>query len=241
MSAPDVHHRDFSVCVLDDLELIERVIGGEVQAFDALMRRYNQRLYRTARSILHDEADAEEAVQDAWWKAYNHLRDFRSEASPSTWLTRIVVNEALMRRRRNKTRETVIQSMDPDLQEQDTMPTTDDSHAVPHRFEPDRQAWSAELRGLIEQHIDALPDKYRAVFMLRGVEDLSSAEVAVALGIPEATVRVRYMRARRLMRDALRGELDVHARDAFSFAGERCDRIVAGVHARMRMAGITER
>lgn len=239
MSAPDVHHRDFSVCVLSDLELVERVIGGEVQAFDALMRRYNQRLYRTARSILHDEADAEDAVQDAWWKAYNHLRDFRSEASPATWLTRIVVNEALMRRRRNKTRETIIQSMDPDLQEQDTMPTTDDSRAMPHRSEPDRQAWSAELRGLIEQHIDALPDKYRAVFMLRGVEDLSSAEVAATLGIPEATVRVRYMRARRLMQDALRGELDVHARDAFSFAGERCDRIVAGVHARMRAAGVT--
>lgn len=239
MSAPDVHHRDFSVCVLSDLELVERVIGGEVQAFDALMRRYNQRLYRTARSILHDEADAEDAVQDAWWKAYNHLRDFRSEASPATWLTRIVVNEALMRRRRNKTRETIIQSMDPDLQEQDTMPTTDDSRAMPHCSEPDRQAWSAELRGLIEQHIDALPDKYRAVFMLRGVEDLSSAEVAATLGIPEATVRVRYMRARRLMQDALRGELDVHARDAFSFAGERCDRIVAGVHARMRAAGVT--
>ncbi|TAN30901.1 MAG: RNA polymerase sigma factor [Castellaniella sp.] len=241
MSALDVHHRDFSVCVLGDLELIERVIGGEVQAFDALMRRYNQRLYRTARSILHDEAEAEDAVQDAWWKAYNHLRDFRSEASPATWLTRIVVNEALMRRRRNKTRETIIQSMDPDLQEQDTMSTTDDSRAMPQSLEPDRQAWGAELRGLIEQHIDALPDKYRAVFMLRGVEDLPSAEVAAALGIPEATVRVRYMRARRLMQDALRGQLDLHAHDAFSFAGERCDRIVAGVHARMRLAGITER
>jgi RNA polymerase sigma-70 factor, ECF subfamily len=228
-------------CVLDDPTLIKRSADGEIGAFDALMRRYNQRLYRTARSILHDEAEAEDAVQDAWWKAYSHLRDFRLEAAPATWLTRIVVNEALMRRRRNKTREAIIQSMDVDLQEQDTMLMTDDSCDTSRGSEPDRQAWSAELRGLIEQHIDALPDKYRAVFMLRGVEDLSSAEVAATLDIPEATVRVRYMRARRLLQDALRGELDVHARDAFSFAGERCDRIVDGVHARLRAAGVLGR
>ncbi|CAM5184263.1 RNA polymerase sigma-70 factor OS=Castellaniella defragrans OX=75697 GN=HNR28_000892 PE=3 SV=1 [Castellaniella defragrans] len=225
---------------LDDLALIGEAAGGEVQAFDRLMRRHNQRLYRAARSILHDEAEAEDAVQDAWWKAYNHLRDFRSEASPATWLTRIAVNEALMRRRRNRTREAVIQSMDADLQEQDIMPTPYDSSVTPGDAAPDRQAWSAELRGLIEQHIDALPDRYRAVFMLRGVEDLSSAEVSAALGIPEATVRVRYMRARRLLRDALRGEVDLHARDAFSFAGERCNRIVAGVHARIQAASALE-
>lgn len=221
----------------DDVALIARAAAGEVPAFDALMRRHNQRLYRTARSILHDEAEAEDAVQDAWWKAYNHLRDFRAEAKPTTWLTRIAINEALMRRRRNISHDAVIQSACPEQHLQDTT-MQDTTPTVPDSARPDQEAWRAELRSLIERRIDALPDMYRSVFILRGVEEMPSADVAAVLELPEATVRVRFMRARRLLQAALKHDIEQSARDAFSFAGDRCDRIVAGVHARMRAAGV---
>lgn len=219
---------------IDDTELINLAAAGDITAFDALMRHHNQRLYRVARSVLHNEADAEEAVQEAWWKAYNHLKDFRAEAKPATWLTRIALNEALMLRRRNKTHDAIIQSAYQDQQAQDIMPMDELSPASAAFTQPDQQAWRAELRRLVEQGIDALPDIYRSVFMLRGVEGMSTSEAAAVLDLPEATIRVRYMRARRLLQDALSRDIDQHTKDAFSFAGERCDRIVAGVHARIK-------
>ncbi|OWT61702.1 RNA polymerase sigma factor [Candidimonas nitroreducens] len=219
---------------IDDSELIQLAAAGDIGAFDALMRHHNQRLYRVARSVLHDEADAEEAVQEAWWKAYNHLQDFRAEARPATWLTRIAINEALMLRRRNKSREAVIQSAHQDQRTQDTMPMDELPLAIPASSQPDQQAWRSELRSLIEQRIDALPDIYRSVFVLRGVEGMPASEVAAALDLPEATIRVRFMRARRLLQDALSRDIDQRTKDAFSFAGERCDRIVAAVHARIK-------
>ncbi|WP_298015611.1 RNA polymerase sigma factor [uncultured Castellaniella sp.] len=221
-----------------DLSLIAWCRAGKLQAFDLLMRRHNQQLYRAARSILHDEAEAEDAVQEAWWKAYQHLADFRADAQPATWLTRITVNEALMRRRRNKTREAHIQSAYQVSTEQDSMFAPGSDLPASDASRPDQSAWRAEMRHRIEERIDALPDIYRTVFMLRGVEEMSAAEVAQVLGMPEATVRVRFMRARRLLQEGLKQDFDPHIGQAFSFAGERCDRIVAGVHARMRAAGI---
>lgn len=229
-----------NVACLDDLTLINRAASGDVAAFDVLMRRYNQRIYRVTRSILHDEAQAEEAAQDAWWKAYTHLKDFRGQAKPTTWLTRIAVNEALMRLRRNKSRDARIQSMYMNQYAPDALSMDESTAATPQSLQPDHQAWNTELRGLIEEHIDALPDIYRSVFMLRGVEEMPANEVATVLDLPEATVRVRFMRARRLLQQALTRELGQRATEAFSFAGERCDRIVAGVHARMRAAGIPD-
>ncbi len=221
----------------DDLALIGRAADGDLAAFEALMRRHNQQLYQAARSILRDEAEAEDAVQEAWWKAYGHLRDFRAEARPATWLTRIAVNEALMRRRRNRSRESLIQSAYQAPHEQDTMPTHDPDTAAPAADGPDQAAWRAELRHRLERRIDALPDLYRTVFMLRAVDDMPAAEVAAVLGLPEATVRVRFMRARRLLQEAMRPDFDPRAAGAFSFAGHRCDRIVAGVLARVRAGG----
>ena len=221
----------------DDLALIGRAADGDLAAFETLMRRHNQQLYRAARSILRDEAEAEDVVQEAWWKAYGHLRDFRAEARPATWLTRIAVNEALMRRRRNRSREALIQSAYQAPHEQDTMPTHDPDTAAPAADGPDQAAWRAELRHRLERRIDALPDLYRTVFMLRAVDDMPAAEVAAVLGLPEATVRVRFMRARRLLQEAMRPDFDPRAAGAFSFAGHRCDRIVAGVLARVRAGG----
>lgn len=220
----------------DDLALIGRAANGDLAAFEALMRRHNQQLYRAARSILRDEAEAEDAVQEAWWKAYVHLRDFRSEARPATWLTRIAINEALMRRRRNRSREALIQSAYQAPHEQDTMPMHDPDTAAPASAGPDQMAWRAELRRRLERRIDELPDLYRTVFVLRAVDDMPAAEVAAALDLPEATVRVRFMRARRLLQAAMQQDFDPRAAGAFSFAGQRCDRIVAGVLARVRTA-----
>lgn len=224
------------VALGEDAELFARTASGDVSAFDVLMRKYNQKLYRTARSILHNEADAEDVVQEAWFKAFTHMGDFRGESRPSTWLTRVVVNEALMRLRRNKSRDLRIQWLETEEQISEAM--SDDLLPITRPEPPDQTAWRGEMRRAIEQQIDALPEKYRAVFMLRGVEEMSSAEVAAALDIPEATVRVHYMRARKLLQSGLQASVDAQLGQAFSFAGDRCDRIVAGVHQRLRDAGL---
>ncbi len=221
----------------DDQSLIGQAAAGDLHAFETLMHRHNQKLYRAARSILHDDGEAEDAVQDAWWKAWSHLGEFRGEAQATTWLTRIAVNEALMRRRRNRSRDAVIQLESDDPVGDDAMATHESTAAGPPDAQPEQEAWRDELRGLIEQRIDALPEIYRTVFMLCGVEEMPATEVAAALGLPEATVRVRYMRARHLMQAALPQELDPRRAGAFSFAGARCDRIVAGVKARLHAAG----
>jgi len=223
---------------VDDLTLMQRAAAGDMHAFDALMQRHNQRLYRAARGILRNEADAEEAVQEAWLKAYRHLHDFQGKAAPLTWLTRITINEALMCQRRNKSRDGIIQPVESDAQMDHLIEMQGDFMNRLNPAQPDQLAFRTELRRLIEARIDELPDRYRTVFMLRGVEGLSFAEVAATLDLPQATVRVRYMRARRLLHKALQQDIDLSAGNAFSFAGERCDRIVAGVHARLRASGV---
>ena len=195
-----------------DVGLVARILSGDMRAMEELMRLHNRILFRTARAILRDEAEAEEAVQDAYVKAYRKLADFRGESKLSTWLVRIVANEALMRRRRNpKPAEAAEQE-----------PASD----APG---PEENAERAEVRRLIEAGISALPDGYRAVFVLRGLEELSVEETALALGIPDATVRSRYFRARGLLRVWLAGGLDTRLQDAFAFGGVRCDRIVRTV------------
>lgn len=215
----------------DDATLIRQIAAGETRAFEILMRRHNQKLYRAARSILLNDVDAEEAVQEAWWKAYQHFGDFRGDAKPSTWLTRIAINEALMRRRRNKSRDSVIEYIDP-MQFDDDMPAFQPS--APVTTEPDSRLETSELRRALEEQIDALPEIYRTAFMLCGVDQMSAKDAAKALGIATVTVRVRYMRARRMLRNALAKQLDAGHAGAFSFAGERCDRIIARVHKRLR-------
>lgn len=211
-------------------ELVARVAAGDARAFEILMRRYNRRLYRTARSILKNDAEAEDAVQEAYWKAYQAMGGFRADAQLSTWLTRIVINESLARLRRNKRRTDVIQSTE-DLSVEMKVTRMETTSNFDER--PDQMAWRAEMRTLIEHKLDTLPDVYRTVFMLRAVEGMPAVEVAAVLDIPEATVRSRFFRARRMMREALSDEIDVHTQDAFSFAGHRCDRIVETVLARL--------
>lgn len=210
-----------------DAELVERVRRGDPQAMEALMRRHNRKLYRTARAILRDDAEAEDAVQDAYLKAFRSLDGFRGESTFSTWLTRIAANEALMRRRRN-VREAEVIPIDHEGMEA----AMENIPAEAHRG-PEREAMAGELRALLERRIDELPDLYRAVFVMRAVEEMTVEETAQALELPEATVRTRFFRARALMRGALERNLDSAMGEAFAFDGERCDRIVRRVLAKM--------
>jgi RNA polymerase sigma-70 factor (ECF subfamily) len=216
-----------------DTELMAQVASGAPGAFEVLMRKYNQVLYRTARSIIKDDAEAEDIVQESYLLAYRKLASFRGDASLSTWLTRIVVNEANGRLRKTRRRADIIQLVPGanlvDAVEEEAMDQARD--ASPEA--PEEATLRAEARKLIEARIDGLPDRLRAVFVLRAVEDMSVEETAAALGIPQATVRSHFFRARGLLREALARDFDNAAASAFSFDGARCDRIVAGVLARL--------
>lgn len=214
-------------------ELMALVASGDQGAFEVLMRKHNQLLFRTARSVIRDDAEAEDIVQESYLLAYRKAASFRGEASLSTWLTRIVINEASSRLRKLRRRADIIPIVAgaglPEGGEEQAM---DQAGGTPPEA-PDEAALRAEARRLIEARVDALPDSLRTVFVLRAVEDLSVQETAEALGIPEATVRSQFFRARGMLRVALERDFDHAAASAFSFAGERCDRIVAGALARL--------
>jgi len=215
----------------DDAALVVRVQRADARAFAVLMRRYNRRLYRTARAILKDDTAAEDAVQEGYVAAWRHIGEFRGDAQIGTWLTRIVVNQALQALRKTR-REQVVVLFDepPDERERNTDTAIADSLAP---GAPENTMLRAEMRRLIERKIDELPEAYRTVFMLREVEDMTVEETAAALGIPTATVRSRLFRAKARLRDALAEELDTATQEVFGFDGERCDRIVHAVLARI--------
>ncbi|HMN79854.1 MAG TPA: RNA polymerase sigma factor [Burkholderiaceae bacterium] len=212
----------------DDAELAARAAGGDTRAFEHIMRRHNRLLFRTARSMLKTDAEAEDALQEAYLRAWRAMADFRSEARLSTWLVRIVINEALGRLRRRGAQVLVLEGCtDPeDASMDDLIEGNPDDR-------PDRAAMRTEVRALMEARIDALPEAFRTVFVLRAVEELSVEEVSAALGLPEATVRTRFFRARGLLREGLARDIDLALDDAFSFDGARCDRIVAAVMSRL--------
>jgi RNA polymerase sigma-70 factor (ECF subfamily) len=212
---------------LDDVTLARRVAERDEPALRELMRRHNQRLFRTARAILRDDAEAEDAVQEAYLKAIRGIGGFRAEAKLSTWLTRIAANEALERLRKRKRAEVLPLEADVEMPPQDDAPQPDS---------PEQLAMRAETRRIVERRIDALPEAFRTVFVLRMVEEMTVEETAAALAVPEATVRTRLFRARSLLRESLARELDVAVEGAFGFAGERCDRITRAVLARLQEA-----
>jgi RNA polymerase sigma-70 factor (ECF subfamily) len=214
---------------MPDTQLATSIATGPLEdraaAFELLMRRHNRALFRVARAILRDDAEAEDALQEAYIHAYQSMGSFRGDSQLSTWLARVVANEALMRLRKRTRRDAIIPfTSNPD--EMERAPSTDKG--------PEGSAQRAEMRRLLEKHIDALPEAYRPVFMLRAVEEFSVEETAEVLDIPAATVRTRFFRARSLLREALAREVDLAYADAFAFAGARCDRIVARVLERIR-------
>lgn len=213
-----------------DADLAERISRGDTASLQVLMRRYNQTVYRAARGILRDDAEAEDAAQEAWLLAFRSMGSWRGEAKLSTWLVRIVVNESLARRKRRARGAEVI-SLDGESAME--VAAAEASMREESPDQPERESMRAESRKLIEAKIDELPDAFREVFVLRAVEEMEVAEVAACLGIPEATVRTRFFRARALLRESLSREFDSAQENAFGFAGDRCDRIVARVMARL--------
>lgn len=219
-----------ALAATDDAALARAVEAGDLRAFEHLMRRHNRALYRTARAILKDDFEAEDAVQEAYLQAYRSIAKFRGEARLSTWLVRIVANEAFGRLRKRARRAAIVPLH---VDEDETAHDIRTESEAPAMDRPDNAALRSEMRHLLERRIDALPDAYRTVFVLRAVEELSVEETAASLGIPESTVRTRFFRARSLLREALAQDVDRAYVDAFGFAGERCDRIVAHVLAQL--------
>jgi RNA polymerase sigma-70 factor (ECF subfamily) len=208
----------------DDAALAQRVVSGDRAAFALLMRRYNRRLYRLARATLRDDAEAEDALQEAYLSVYRALTEFRAESSLATWLSRVVLNECLGRLRKSARRQHLVPVATGE--EMDTM-ASDDSTS------PDRALLRAQVRTLVEQKLDEMPQDFRVVFVLRSVEELTVEETANALGIPEETVRSRHFRARGLLRNSLAIELDIAENEVFEFGGSHCDSVVETVLAKL--------
>lgn len=206
-----------------DAELAARAGKGDTAAFEALMRRHNRTLFRTARAILRDDADAEDAVQQAYLAAYAHLDQFAGAARFSTWLTRIAIREALGKLRTRRRRGEV----EFDTQHEETM-MKDQPDETPESYANRR-----ELQGILESAVDGLPEIYRVVFMMREVEQLSTSECAEVLELSEEAVKVRLHRARAMLRDGLFAKVDKSLGGTFPFLGARCDRIVAAVMAKL--------
>lgn len=198
--------------------LIALVRGGDREAFARLLRRYNQRVYRIARAVLADDAEAEDAAQEAWVLAWRKLDQFEGRASFAAWLGRIVVREAIGRSRRRKL--VLLDGTEEDAMDESTP-------------DPERGAHLGEARRLLERAIDRLPEHFRTVFVLRAVEELSVAETAASLDLTEETVKTRLHRARRLLREDLTEEIASAGPEVFAFAGDRCDRITAAVLRRV--------
>ncbi len=216
----------------DEAALVEQARRGQPAAVRRIIRQYNQRLYRIARSILRDDSEAEDALQEAYARAFTHLGSFRGEARLGTWLARIVMNEALGRLRvRRATVELDAVEDNPALEAQiirfpNANPELDPETAVAQR----------ELRGLLERAIDELPESFRTVLVARLVEGMSIEETAELVGIRPETVKTRLHRARRLLKDAMEKQIGPVLGDAFPFAGRRCERLTEKVLARLNLA-----
>jgi len=206
-----------------DEEVVARVLNGETALFEIIMRRYNQRLYRVAHSILRNDAEAEDVMQDAYVRAYQHLSQFAGRAKFSTWLTRIAVHEALARAHRRSR-----------VQELDAEPYGGKMDPLAAKTpDPEQQASDHELLALLQSAVLELPPSYRSVLVLRDIEEMSTADTAEALELSEENVKVRLHRARALLRRELFARAGAQRRNAFPFMGARCDRMVEAVMKRL--------
>jgi RNA polymerase sigma-70 factor (ECF subfamily) len=206
---------------LSDADLVRRIRAGETGLFELVMRRYNQRLFRVLRAVLRDDAEAEDVLQESYVRAYAHLGQLENPERLASWLTHIAVHEAKARIRR---RARVV-----DLKEVTLRAVR--SEAV----DPEQETLGKQLQRVLASALDGLPLGYRTVFALRDLEGLSTAQVAEALGLSEQAVKMRLHRARAALRAGLYEEIGAAALPPFSFDGERCDRIVANVLARLQL------
>jgi RNA polymerase sigma-70 factor, ECF subfamily len=210
---------------MSDEELVRRILAGDTALFEVIMRRYNTRLYRVARAILKNDGEAEDVMQQAYVNAFTHLDQFADRAKFSTWLTKIAVYEALARTRRARRQADAPADADAETNAMDSLPS-------PNRT-PEAQAYDRELGAMLESAIASLPEAFRAVFMLRDVEGLSTIESAECLGVNQVTVKTRLFRARAQLRRNLAARIGTEAPAAFQFHATRCDRVVDAVMARI--------
>ncbi|HEY0371970.1 MAG TPA: RNA polymerase sigma factor [Thermoanaerobaculia bacterium] len=199
--------------LLTDEEVVRRVVAGEQELFELLLRRYNQRIYRAVRAMLRDPEDAEDVMQQAYVSAYRHLHQFEGRSAFSTWLTKIALREASARNRK-----TVERGSDTTMM-----------HLVEPSPDPETRAVAADLMQHVEAEVAALAETYRSVLLLREVEGLSTEETAACLEISTDVVKTRLHRARAMLRDALYRRAGVGLQSIFSFGAQRCDRVVARV------------
>jgi RNA polymerase sigma-70 factor (ECF subfamily) len=207
-----------------DEEVVKRVKAGETALYEIIMRRYNQRLYRVSLAIVRDRSEAEDVIQDAYVRAYRHLDQFEERAPFSAWLTRITVNEALARVRKQGRNE---QLNETEAGGEWHMKIADAA------LDPEQSASRTELGALLEEAVLGLPEQYRTVVMLRDVEDMSTSETASALEISEENVKVRLHRGHAMMRGWLLARVGTSGAKAFPFMGMRCDRVVRSVFERL--------
>jgi RNA polymerase sigma-70 factor, ECF subfamily len=206
---------------LADEDVVACVLAGDTAIYEVIMRRYNQRLFRIARAILLDDDEAEDVMQDAYVRAYASLDQFAGRAKFSTWLTKIAIYEALSRlRKRNREQEF---PTNPD------QPNQGIEAVKSSEPDPEQQTLRHEAASFLEQAVDALPDIYRSVFVLREIEAMSTTETAACLDLTEDTVKVRLLRARQALRKELYTRAGATSSEAFTFMGKRCDRVVKSV------------
>jgi RNA polymerase sigma-70 factor, ECF subfamily len=206
-----------------DEDVVGRVLAGQAALFEILMRRHNQRIYRIVRGILDDDGEAEDVMQDAYVRAYQHLGQFEGRSTFVTWLTRIAMHQAFACAERLK-RQTSLDDNEILADMKSTLASTDN---------PEQNVAHRELQSALEAAILSLPPKYRTVMMVRDVEEMSTAEAASILEISEEAVKVRLHRARALVRGALHRQSGANVRELFAFPATRCDRVVAAVLARI--------
>ncbi len=226
-----------TAAVSADAGLVARAARGETGAFETIMRRHNRLLFRSARGVVDDDAQAQDVVQETYLRAFSSLDSFRQDCALGTWLARIAINVALdMQRKRGRS-----VPIDTHLNV-GAEPAMEHLMAfkAPAAAAPDVQAERVQLRALLQRSIDGLPVIYRSVFILRAVQEMSVDETASCLQISDAVVKTRYLRARAMLRDALGAQVEAHAQDVYAFAGERCDSVVAHVLAQLVAKGAAQ-
>ncbi|MBZ5724504.1 MAG: RNA polymerase sigma factor [Acidobacteriia bacterium] len=210
---------------LSDEEIVGRVRAGETRLYELLMRRYNQRLYRTIRSVISSDVDAEDVLQEAWVRAYEHLEQFAGRAAFSTWVTKIALYEAFGRARKGKRLQA--------LEDDDGEIMAEARQGMTNADDPEKQAMRDELGQVLQSAVDGLPETYRSVFVLREVEQLSTVETAQCLSLSEEAVKTRLHRSRALLRRDLETRMGPAVVETYAFMGHRCDRVVATVMERI--------
>ncbi|AZO06673.1 MULTISPECIES: RNA polymerase sigma factor [unclassified Mesorhizobium] len=227
MRRPAIEAAGIGAAAAGDMALVRRALARDPDACRAIIKTHNQRLYRIARGVVRNDAEAEDIVQEAYMRAFAILGAFRGEASLSTWLSRIVINEALGRLRKRKRMV--------------AMPEIPEARVIPFPLnpsdDPERTMAQRQILGLVERATDSLPDVYRSVFVARVIEGLSIVETADLLGVRPETVKTRLHRARALVRKALDDEIGPVLLDAFPFAGRRCERLTQAVMKRLGFEG----